>query len=274
MAEAKAPVLVVLQLTGGNDYLNTVIPYTDANYRDYRPSIGIPEDDILRLDDQIGLHPSMGPTKELYEKGEVAVIHGVGYANSSRSHFRSMDIWHTCEPEKVGTEGWLGRVIRDLDPKQENPVTGINFGYDLPRAMAAPGVPVACVVDLATYGLLPGVTEPAQRVAVLDRFKRLYSPAIGTGPAMNYLAQTALQGMDGADILKVAPQRYSSTVEYANNPPGPEAEWHRPGSPSRNWAPASSTVITAASIHTPARLLSTPRCGGTSPRPSPTSSTT
>ena len=218
MAEAKAPVLVVVQLTGGNDYLNTVIPYTDANYRDYRPSIGIPENDILRLDDEMGLHPSMGPTKELYEKGEVAVIHGVGYANSSRSHFRSMDIWHTCEPEKVGTEGWLGRVIRELDPKQENPVTGVNFGYDLPRAMAAPGVPVACVVDLATYGLLPGVTEPAQRAIVLDRFKRLYSPAIGTGPAMNYLAQTALQGMDGADILKVAPQRYSSTVEYANNP--------------------------------------------------------
>ena len=218
MTDAKAPVLVVVQLTGGNDYLNTVIPYEDPHYRDYRPGIGIPQDDILRLDDQIGLHPSMGPMKELYEKGDVAIIHGTGYANSSRSHFRSMDIWHTCEPEKVATEGWLGRVIRDLDPNHENPVTGVNFGYDLPRALAAPGVPVACVIDLSTYGLLPGISDSEQRATVLERFKRLYSPAIGTGPTLDYLAQTALQGMKGADILKVAPERYSSTVEYANNP--------------------------------------------------------
>ena len=92
MKQPNEPVLVVLQLTGGNDYLNTVIPYTDPNYSDYRPSIGVPEQDILILDNEIGLHPSMGPTKELYDKGEVAIIHGVGYENSSRSHFRSMDI--------------------------------------------------------------------------------------------------------------------------------------------------------------------------------------
>ena len=100
---AKEPVLVVLQLSGGNDYMNTVIPYADPIYRDFRPTVGIPEDAVLHLDDKIGLHPSMGPIKDMYEQGNVAIVHGVGYENSPRSHFRSMDIWHTCEPDTLGT---------------------------------------------------------------------------------------------------------------------------------------------------------------------------
>ena len=109
---SKPPVLVVLQLTGGNDYFNTVIPYTDGNYYDARPSLQIPQDRVLKLNDELGLHPAMGPLKDKFEQGDMAIIHGVGYANSPRSHFRSMDIWHTCEPDTVGTEGWLARAIR------------------------------------------------------------------------------------------------------------------------------------------------------------------
>ncbi len=213
----KAPVLVVLQLTGGNDYLNTLIPYTDPKYRDYRPGVGIAEDKVLPLDDKIGVHPSMAPIKEMYDQGNVAVIHGVGYANSVRSHFRSMDIWHTAEPIQVATEGWLGRATREMDPNKENVVTTVSFGHILPRALAMPGVPVACVTDLDTYGLLPGITDVEQRAKILDRYRRIYSPAVGTGPTMEYLTQTGLDAAKGADILKVAPEHYSSTVEYAKN---------------------------------------------------------
>ncbi len=88
----KDPVLVVLQLSGGNDYLNTVIPYMDPLYRDNRPAVSIPEQQILPIDQQVGLHPSMGPIADLYNRGDVAIVHGVGYPNSPRSHFRSMDI--------------------------------------------------------------------------------------------------------------------------------------------------------------------------------------
>jgi len=101
------PVVVVLQLTGANDYLNTVIPYTNPLYRDNRPNVGVPEDKVLPINDTLGFHPNMGPVKKLYDAGKVAIIHGIGYANSPRSHFRSMDIWHTCEPDKVGTERGL-----------------------------------------------------------------------------------------------------------------------------------------------------------------------
>jgi uncharacterized protein (DUF1501 family) len=212
---AKDPVLVVLQLSGGNDYLNTVVPYANSLYWDSRTSINIPEDQVVQLDDKVGFNPSMAPLKEaFYDKGKMAIMHGVGYANSPRSHFRSMDIWHTCEPDKVGTEGWLGRVIRDLDPNKENVVTGVSFGQSMFRAMALAGVPVACVSgSLETYGMLPGI-EQQQREKILQRFAKAYSPVVGQGEVMDYLGQTGLDSLTGADILKVAPERYSSTVAY------------------------------------------------------------
>ena len=210
----KDPVLVVLQMTGGNDYLNTVIPYSNPLYRENRPVVGVPEERVLPLDDKIGFHPEMGPIKALYDRGGVAVIHGVGYANSPRSHFRSMDIWHTCEPDKLGTEGWLGRATREIDPNKENVLTTVSFGPSLFRALAMPGVPVACVDDLESYGLLPGITETQQRSRILDRFARLYSPVMGSSAVMDYMGQTGLDTLEGADILKEAPRMYSSTVEY------------------------------------------------------------
>ncbi len=210
----KDPVLVVLQLTGGNDYLNTVIPYSNPLYRDNRPAVGVAEGRELQLDDKVGFHPEMAPIKNLYDKGQVAVIHGVGYPDSPRSHFRSMDIWHTCEPDKLGTEGWLGRATKDIDPNKENVLTTVSFGAALFRALVMPGVPVACVDDLDSYGLLPGITEKQQRTKILDRFARLYSPVMGSSSVMDYLGQTGLDTLEGADILKEAPKMYSSTVEY------------------------------------------------------------
>ena len=213
----KPPVLVVVQLTGGNDYLNTLIPYTDPNYYDSRATLSIPEDKVLKIDSQLGMHPAMSPMKAIYDTGDMAIIHGIGFENSIRSHFRAMDIWHTCEPDKVGTEGWLGRAVRDIDPRGENPVTGVNIGESLPRALAAPGVSFAAVGDLSNYGLLTSVEEQDQRSEMLERFSNMYSPAIGTGPVMEYMGKTGLDALKGADILKIAPKRYSSNVEYESN---------------------------------------------------------
>ena len=120
MAEKKEPVLVVLQLSGGNDYLNTVIPYANSLYWDNRPAVNVPEDQIIPIDQALGFHPSMEALKSFYDAGNMAVMHGVGYADSPRSHFRSMDIWHTCEPDTVGTEGWLGRALARHRPQQGN----------------------------------------------------------------------------------------------------------------------------------------------------------
>jgi uncharacterized protein (DUF1501 family) len=211
----KDPILVVIQLTGGNDYLNTLIPYGDPLYYDNRTNVGIPQAEVLPINDYVGLHPAASAIKDLYDDGKVAIINGVGYPTPNRSHFRSMDIWHTCEPDKVGNEGWLGRVIRDIDPKSENVLTGVNFGRGLPRALALSGVPVASVAVLETYGVLTGITGEPERSEALDVFSRMYAPTIGGGPVMDYLGQTGLDALKGADILKTAPDKYESTVEYA-----------------------------------------------------------
>ena len=212
----KDPVLVVLQLSGGNDAVNTIVPYGDPFYAENRPVVRVDEDQVLWVDDKVGFNPAMAPLKALYDQGKVAVIQGVGYPNPNRSHFRSMDIWHTCEPDKVGTEGWLGRAIRDMDPNSENVLTGVNFGRGLPRALAASGVPVASVGNLDTYGVLTGI-EDDQRDEALDLFARMYSPSMGRGPVTDYLTQTGMDALKGADILNTAPEQYSSSVEYGTD---------------------------------------------------------
>ena len=169
----KDPVLAVLQLSGGNDALNTIVPYGDPLYTDHRPTVRVSEDSVLKINDYVGFNPAMGPIKELFDQGKVAIIQGVGYPNPNRSHFRSMDIWHTCEPDKVASEGWLGRAIRDLDPKAENVLTGVNFGRGLPRALALSGVPVASVGNLETYGVLTGIAGEDQRMQALEQGKDL-----------------------------------------------------------------------------------------------------
>ena len=216
-ATKKDPVLVVLQLSGGNDALNTLVPHGDPLYYDNRPSVRVPEGQALDIDGYVGFNPNMAPLKRLYDEGRVAVIQGVGYANPNRSHFRSMDIWHTCEPDKQGTEGWLGRAIRELDPGKENVLTGVNFGRGLPRALAAPGVPVASVGNLATYGVLTGIEAETQRTDALDIFSKIYSPTIGRSAVVDYLSQTGMDALKGADILSTAPEMYASSVEYGGD---------------------------------------------------------
>ena len=159
MTAKRDPSLVVIQLTGGNDAMNTVVPYTNGIYQDSRKAICLTEDEVIDLNGKLGLHPNMGPIKSLWDDGKVAIVNGIGYPTPNRSHFRSMDIWHTAETVEIAPNGWLGRTIREIDPEHENVIAGVNFGRGLPRALHCKGVPVASVGNLATYGLLPDITD-------------------------------------------------------------------------------------------------------------------
>ncbi len=216
--KTKDPVLVVVQLSGGNDFMNTVIPFTEGIYYDNRPLVGISEDNSLPFTDTLAWHPSAAAFKRVYEQGKMAIIQGVGYENSSRSHFRAMDIWHTCEPNAIATEGWLAKVIREIDPEGSNPITAVNFGRGLPRALAAPGITATSVGDLDNYGLMSGIELQEERDRDLQIFQRMYTPALGSGLVMNYLSETGQNVLTGADLLAEAPSAYKSTVEYADNP--------------------------------------------------------
>ena len=212
--------LVVIELSGGNDCLNTVVPYNDGQYYDLRSTVRIEQDSVLPLNDEIGFNPDMTQIKRLWDEGKVAVIQGIGYPDPNRSHFRSMDIWHTAEPEKIGTEGWLGRAIREIDPAGENVLTGVNFGRGLPRALGLRGVPVASVGNLETYGLFPDMGEERRRKYALDVFSKMYGRQNGGDAVMEFLGQTGTDALKGADILRTAPEKYASSVEYAANPMG------------------------------------------------------
>jgi len=218
-ASKKEPVFVVLQLSGGNDVLNTVVPYGDGLYYDYRPTTGIAEDKVIRLDDRLGLHPAMKPIKDLWDQGNVAVIHGIGYPQPDRSHFRSMDIWHTAEPDKFVGEGWLGKVIREIDPQKQNVCTGVSFGTGLPRAMYLSGTPAMSVSQLEGYGLLTSLAGEKQRRA-LNSFTRIYTPEEFDEQSMllEHIGQTGIDTLTSVDMLKSAPEGYSTTVEYGSDP--------------------------------------------------------
>jgi len=210
--------LVVIELEGGNDALNTIIPYNDGLYYDLRPGIGIPQSEVLKLNGDLGFNPSMSQMKHLWDEGGLAIINGIGYPRPDRSHFRSRDIWYTAEPEKIGSVGWLGGAIRDLDTAGENVLTGINFGRGLPRALVCQGVPVASVGNLDTYGLLPDIANDTARFNALESFSLMYGAAAGKDAIADTLSRAGADALVGAGALRTAPEQYSSSIEYADNP--------------------------------------------------------
>ena len=210
--------LVVVQLSGGNDTLNTVVPYNDGLYYDFRQTVHLNGDEVHPISDDLAFNPTMGPIKRLWDEGKVAVINGIGYPNPNRSHFRSMDIWHTAMPDDIGREGWLGRATRELDPNGDNVLSAVNFGRGLPRALGVRGVPVASVGNLETYGLFPDVEDEFMRKYALEAFAKMYGGGQGRDAVMDFLGQTGTDALKGADILRTAPAQYQSSIEYAANP--------------------------------------------------------
>ena len=215
--KSKDKTLVVVQMTGGNDFMNTIVPFTNEHYYDARKKIVMKQEDVLPINDTLAINENAAPFKRLYDEGRMAIIQGIGYPDSNRSHFRGMDIWHTCEPDRVGSEGWLGLAIQELDPKSENVLTGVNIGQGLPTAMSVAGVPVTSISDLEGYGVMNQIEKEQLRDKALQAFKDIYGQAIGTGVVSEYIGKTGLDVLKGADLLGDVASNYQSTVEYADN---------------------------------------------------------
>src|SRR5438477_156150 len=150
----KDNILVVLEMTGGNDGLNTVIPYADDLYHKARPTLRQTKDVVLRLDDHVGLHSGMQGLRPLWEKGQLAVVQGVGYPNPERSHFEAMDIWQSADPRRAVRTGWLGRTAVEF----RNDAGGIPILHigpsRLPLALTgAPGGGAVSVNDQNSFRL-------------------------------------------------------------------------------------------------------------------------
>jgi uncharacterized protein (DUF1501 family) len=130
-------ILVVLQMAGGNDGINTVIPHGSDHYYKARPRIGIKADQVIKINDQVGLNPGLKSFKELYDQGSLAIVQGVGYPNPNRSHFRSTEIWQTAsDSEKFEKYGWIGRYF-DNACAGSDPTVGVNIGRQMPQSFTA-----------------------------------------------------------------------------------------------------------------------------------------
>ncbi len=146
-------VLVVVELGGGNDGLNTVVPYTDPLYSGtFRKTIGVPAASVLDLDGRLGLNPVMTGLKSLWDAGRLAVIEGVSYPNPNLSHFTSRDIWHTADPKLAQHRGWLGRWADATLAGNGNPLSGCAISQSLPRTLLADKVVFPSFTNLAAYG--------------------------------------------------------------------------------------------------------------------------
>jgi len=227
---ADGKILVVVQLSGGNDGLNMIVPYADDAYQRLRPGLAKQPADVLKLNNYLGLHPNLAPLKAMYDDGLAAVIQGVGYPNPNRSHFRSMDIWHTAEPEKeTATSGWLGRYFDNTCPG-EDPHVGIAMGENLPLAMQGERVRPLSFERPENYrykgrdsdrykelNSTIGLDGKSQQ-AIDSGSARTKQPAIITPTSqLEFLTRTAMDAQISSDRITGIVNNYTTTADYPRN---------------------------------------------------------
>ena len=224
-------ILVVVQMSGGNDGLSTVIPYADDAYHRARPTLGKKPDDVLKLNNYIGLNKNLAPIKSLYDDGMAMVVQGVGYPNPNRSHFRSMDIWQTAVPERENiTTGWLGRYF-DNTCNGADPHAGIAIGGQAPLAMKGDKTsPLAFErpenyryngADKDDYKKLNsqiGMQALGAAVSTTQKVALGKKPAIITpGSQLEFLTRTSMDAQVSSDKILDIVSNYHTDSQYPNN---------------------------------------------------------
>jgi uncharacterized protein (DUF1501 family) len=223
-------ILVVVQLSGGNDGLNTVIPYADDAYHRARPQLRVEPNTLLKINDYVGLHPNLAPLQKMYDAGDLAILQGIGYPNPNRSHFRSMDIWHSAQPEKeIVTNGWIGRYF-DNTCSGADPHVGVSIGESMPLAMKGERItPLSFErpenykyngTDRDAYLALNNPNEPAtQPTTQAQRQARVARPGkkqIEIAPAseLDFLTRTAMDAQVSSDDIIRMTQKHQPAAQY------------------------------------------------------------
>ncbi len=211
-------ILVVLQLSGGNDGINTLVPFGDPAYATLRPTLGLPTNEVLKLTDQVGLHPNLKHFKGLYDQGRLAVIQGVGYPNPNRSHFRSMDIWHSARPESFERSGWLGRYVSACQCAQDNALPAISVGDQLNTMFWTDTTLVPAVASIGAFSFLTDTKYKNDRTFQLQTLQNIYNQAGSWSQYESLIRRGTLNALAGSDELQKVAATYQTAVKYpANN---------------------------------------------------------
>ncbi len=220
-AGGKERILVVVQMGGGNDGLNTVIPCGMGAYYQARPQLAIQPEQVLPLTGQIGLHPSMSGFADLCKQGKLAVIQAVGYPNPNRSHFRSMEIWQTAQPDRIADTGWLGRYLDLADTGTaggaEHLFPAVNAGPLLPKTLSASKVIVPSVAGVADFRFRTDPRYADDRNAQVAAFTDIYSSFDLQRPHVDLLRKVGLDAREASDFLTRSVRSYKGTVAYPGN---------------------------------------------------------
>jgi uncharacterized protein (DUF1501 family) len=232
-----ASILVILQMAGGNDGLNTVVPYSNDFYHRARPQLGLAAKDVLKINGEVGFHPSLAGFKDLYDNGSLAVIQGIGYPNPNRSHFRSTEIWQTAsDSEKFEKYGWLGRYF-DNACKGSDPTVGVNIGRQMPQAFSAKTPTGVSLENPQSYryltdnrGMRGGseesyrkLNEPDEAMAMDatggennsgDTIGTIHGPTQHTGSALDFLERTAMDAQVSSDKILAISNKVQNKGDY------------------------------------------------------------
>jgi len=230
---ADGNILVILQMAGGNDGLNTIVPYSNDYYRRARSRIGIPQKDVLRIDDDLGFHPNLAGFKDLYDAGQLSIVQGVGYPNPNRSHFRSTEIWQTAsDSDRIESRGWLGRYF-DNTCHGCDPTVAVNVGRQMPQAFAAKTPKGISLENPQSYRLMsaerggkggersnedshrkPNDPEVEMAENSGDTIGSLHGAVNHSGSALDFLERTALDAQISSDKIRSITSRVSTKGDY------------------------------------------------------------
>ena len=228
-------ILVVLQLAGGNDGINTLVPYGDDAYYKARPKIAIPKNDVLRISDYAGLHPKLTGLHDLYAQGCLGMVQGVGYPNPNRSHFRSTEIWQTAtDADKNGSEGWIGKYFDNCCQGTDPSTVGVAIGGQTPQSFASPTPKGVAFSNPEQFRYM---SDAASDPASADMFMRqmnqpsdaghsslsensggsigmISGPADDDGSTVEFLQRTALGAQMSSDKILAITRKTKSSVNY------------------------------------------------------------
>jgi uncharacterized protein (DUF1501 family) len=215
-ASTDTPILVVIQLQGGNDGLNTIVPYASDLYFKDRPTIGVPAKSVLPIDNTVGFNPNLKNLKTLYDQGKVAILQGVGYPNPTRSHFQGTSIWETADPTLQQTTGWLGRYLDAEFGGADNPLQAVALGPMMPQTLFTQQAPVTSIENINTYRFL---VERANARPILSAYQAMVGANESADSThLNLIRAAGRDAEQGVADLQQVSTKYTPTVKYPTNP--------------------------------------------------------
>ena len=208
---SKDTILVVVQLTGGNDGLNTVVPFADAEYAKLRPTLKLPKDQLHKINDSFGLHPSMSGFNTLLQDNALCVVHGVGYPNPDQSHFRSMDIWNAGSTAAELSEGWIGKALKGMKGAGSFHIAGDN--ESAPLALTGAPARVPSITSLADFQLKTVAASGAEKKDQKALIESASKPTGGNN-LLDFVQRTAVNTYASSQRLQELAKNYEPKVTY------------------------------------------------------------